>query len=300
MIERHPTIEDERTIIEASTLEESMERAERLAGVMSLFRRGMDRITQPVGFNAYVHLQARFPEQPFSNVLLLLEQQPETTQLASSPQWDATGRPLRPGERGIWLFVPYERETGLDGTGEAIRELIGVGVETVYDIAQTKGPIYREEPPPPPLSTVEVQERVVRVLIGNPGAPRDQRERALVSPTRSTQTTLKPGQLGLGLSFEPAIETEHDPKPERLLTLIEVLRERLIRRGRLSEKEIDHVARATAAILMIQHGVELGEIWIPELVEMIQDWSITEPHLTEIQTISAVIARGDRLPKRAT
>lgn len=283
MSERQPTPVDEQTIIEASTLEESLERAERIAGVRTLFRRGMDRIAQPAGFNDYLHLQARLPDQPFFNVLLLLEQCPDATKVASGPHWDAMGRPPRPAERGIWQFVSDERETGVDGAGDPIRELIGVGVETVYDIAQTRGPIYQEEQRPP-VSAVEVQDRLVQRLLEGSNSRRVRRHRS----TEIAQPVTQSGQLGLGLSFESSVEIEPESAHEQLPSLLEAIRERLIRRGRIPANIVEPVAQAVAATLMIQHGVDIGDVWLPELINLISDWSPREPHLSELQQVVAL------------
>ena len=284
MIEQRPTSQDERAIIEASTLEESIERAERIAGVKTLFRRGMDRITQPAGFNDYIHSQARFPEQPFFNVLLLLEQMPDATKIASGLHWDAVSRPPLSAERGIWLFVPYEREIGVDGTNASIRELIGVGVETVYDVSQTRGPIYQEEQRWP-ISAAEVQERIVRRMIGRLGNRGEQEKRSV----SERQTTLPSGQLGLGLNFGTTPKEGTGSGLERLPTLKEVLRERLIQRGRLPAAEIEPIAGVVATILMIRYGVELGDVWMPDILNMIDTWSPVEPHFSEVQQLLASV-----------
>lgn len=281
MSEQDRIPQEERTIIEASTLEESLERADRISGVTIRFRRGMDRITQPAGFNDYLHLHARFPDQPFFNVLLLLEQFPDATSVASSHHWDAVGRPLRPAEQGIWQFVPYERETGVDGAGDPIRELVGVGVETVYDITQTKGPIYQEKQPP--VSAIDVHDQIVRKLLSQP-EPQTGRRSALSGRTESVRQS---GQLGLGLKFEPVVERE--PESERLPTLMEVVRTRLLQRGRLSAAALEPVTRVVTSILMIRHGVDLGEVWIPEMVTLIDMWSPAEPNLAEVQHLLALV-----------
>ncbi len=282
MMERQPIPPDERAIIEASTLEESLERADRIAGVTTLFRRGMDRITQPAGFNDYLHLQARFPDQPFFNVLLLLDQFPDATKIASSHRWAALGRPLRPAEQGIWQFVPYEREVGVDGGGESIQELVGVGVETVYDITQTKGPIHREEERPP-VSAIDVQGRIVEGLLERSNNRIDRQRRPLVAvpPTRQS------GQLGLDLSVDPVVEIELESN--ELPALMEVVRTRLMQRGRLPTAAIEPVTGVVASILMIRHGVDLGEVWMPEMVAMIDRWSPAEPNLTEAQHLLALV-----------
>lgn len=282
MSERDPIPREERAIIEASTLEESLERVDRIAGVTTLFRRGMDRITQPAGFNDYLHLQAHFPELPFFNVLLLLDQFPDATSVASRHHWAALGRPLQPAERGIWQFVPYERETGVDGAGDPIRELIGVGVETVYDISQTKGPLDQHERQQS-MSAIDVHDRIVQKLLRQP-EPQTGSRRASIETSESVRQS---GQLGLGLSFDPVVKSE--PEPEKVPALMEVVRTRLMQRGRLPATALEPVTGVVATILMIRHGVDLGAVWIPEMVALINRWTPAEPNLTEVQHLLALV-----------
>ena len=50
---------------------------------------------------------ARFHTYSFNNVALIVAQRPEATRVAGYRAWQALGRQVRKGEKGMVIFVPH-------------------------------------------------------------------------------------------------------------------------------------------------------------------------------------------------
>jgi antirestriction protein ArdC len=85
----------------------------------------------------------RFHRYSLNNVLLILAQAPEATQVASYRTWQGLGRQVRKGEKGIRILAPcrYRRtDDGADAKGESGEYVIrGFTVVSVFDVSQTEG-----------------------------------------------------------------------------------------------------------------------------------------------------------------
>src|SRR5947209_79582 len=57
-------------------------------------------------FRRFLDAQARFHRYSWANTLLILQQRPDATRVASFRTWLSLGRPVRRGEHGIRIFVP--------------------------------------------------------------------------------------------------------------------------------------------------------------------------------------------------
>src|SRR5438132_5782395 len=60
-------------------------------------------------FRRYLDAQARFHSYSWSNVMLILAQKPDSSQVAGYVTWQKLGRQVRKGERGIRIVVPMRR-----------------------------------------------------------------------------------------------------------------------------------------------------------------------------------------------
>src|SRR3954471_16018777 len=69
-------------------------------------------------FRRFLDAQARFHTYSWGNVLLILDQRPDATRVASFRTWLALGRPVRKGEHGIRIFVPVWPRRPKDEAGE--------------------------------------------------------------------------------------------------------------------------------------------------------------------------------------
>src|SRR4051794_33956420 len=116
---------------------------DRLRGVLDLLERGVAYLLDSEGFAAYLRTMARFPAYSARNVALIHLQRPDATYVAGYCAWQALGRQVRRGERGIRILVPYRHaatpDDGEETADERATTITGFGVGTVFDIAQTDG-----------------------------------------------------------------------------------------------------------------------------------------------------------------
>ena len=97
-------------------------------------------------FQAYLDVQTRFSRYSATNVLLILAQKPDATQLKDFDGWKDAGASIKRQQKGISILEPgeeYEREDGSIGTS--------YNVKRVFDISQTTASSsrtpYRSFPP---------------------------------------------------------------------------------------------------------------------------------------------------------
>jgi hypothetical protein len=119
-----------------------------MQAVLATLERGIAAILDGEEFARYLATLARFHRYSPKNVALIHAQNPDAMQVAGYRAWQALGRQVRKGERGIRIIVPYRARIALaedDGQGEEI--VTGWGVGDVWATSQTEG----EPLPPPPI-----------------------------------------------------------------------------------------------------------------------------------------------------
>lgn len=125
---------------------------ERLAAALALLDAGIGAIVDGASFRAYLATLARFPTYSARNVALIHAQRPDATRVAGYRAWQALGRQVCKGERGIRILAPYRRvlaEGDEQGDADERGALVtGFGVATVFDLAQTAGAPLVEAPAP--------------------------------------------------------------------------------------------------------------------------------------------------------
>jgi antirestriction protein ArdC len=91
----------------------------------------------------YLAAQARFHRYSMGNVLLIMAQRPDATQVAGFKTWLTLDRHVRKGEKALWVLAPiaYKRtetdpETGQESERRGVR---GFRAVPVFDVAQTDG-----------------------------------------------------------------------------------------------------------------------------------------------------------------
>jgi len=96
----------------------------------------------------YLSAMAHFPAYSFGNVMLIARQKPTATQVCGLRAWNALGRFVRHGEKGIMILAPMvgycrlrqnENATRETPSEECRKQLIGFRPVYVFDIAQTEG-----------------------------------------------------------------------------------------------------------------------------------------------------------------
>jgi antirestriction protein ArdC len=87
-------------------------------------------------------LASRFSRYSANNLLLILYQRPDATRVAGYRVWQALGRQVRKGERGIRILAPCRyRNNEFDDGGSDTTHLVvrGFTTVTVFDVSQTDG-----------------------------------------------------------------------------------------------------------------------------------------------------------------
>jgi len=82
---------------------------ERMVAALVLLDAGIGAIVDGASFRAYLATLARFPTYSARNVALIHAQRPDATRVAGYRAWQALGRQVRKGERGIRILAPYRR-----------------------------------------------------------------------------------------------------------------------------------------------------------------------------------------------
>ena len=127
------------------------------------------------GFQQYLQVVSHLYSYSPRNVMLIFAQMPEATMVNAYERWQAAGRQVRKGERGLKIFFPMVRvleiENESTGEPEPRRVLTGFGIGNVFDVSQTDGPPL--EPPQPPEERFgttavakELDRRLATFLIG--------------------------------------------------------------------------------------------------------------------------------------
>jgi hypothetical protein len=166
-----------------SRLQDTNRQGDRVTEALGRLAEAVSAIHDSEAFRRYLDVQARFHRYSFGNVLLILSQKPEATQVAGYRTWQSLGRQVRRGEHGIKILVPMrvrqprtdagvveapddpEPTSADDPVGARQRLLFGIGM--VFDIAQTDGE---------PLPMIDVP-----VLTGDDGAALYERLQAVAS-----------------------------------------------------------------------------------------------------------------------
>jgi antirestriction protein ArdC len=98
-------------------------------------------------------LAARLHRYSPTNCLLIRAQRPDATWLAGYRRWQALGRQVRKGEKGVAILAPVvTRRRPVDQDEEAeqpglVRVLRGFTVAHIFDVSQTDGPPWPEVGP---------------------------------------------------------------------------------------------------------------------------------------------------------
>lgn len=121
------------------------DRPDRLAETLRTLEEGITAVLDEEALPRYLTVMGRFHAYSFGNVALILAQAPNATRVAGYRTWQALGRQVRKGERGIRILVPHPRRVELD-EGEAETVVRSFGVGTVFDIRQTEGDLLPEPP----------------------------------------------------------------------------------------------------------------------------------------------------------
>lgn len=130
--------------VELTPEERELRRVEKMAEAAALLRQGVQQVMESQQYQELVAFRRRFHRYSFNNLLLIYLQRPQATRVAGVKQWNAVGRRVIKGEKGILIIRPMRQRIDLvdADTGEVRRgegELRGFAQAYVFDIAQTEG-----------------------------------------------------------------------------------------------------------------------------------------------------------------
>ena len=126
----------------------AQQRQEKLTALQGQLADGLQQLMEATGWMAWLKVAQHFHTYSLNNQVLITIQSPSATQVAGYRAWQATGRQVRKGEKGISILAPVtaprtspDGHPVLDANGTQLRGIVGVKPATVFDISQTDGPL---------------------------------------------------------------------------------------------------------------------------------------------------------------
>ncbi len=272
------------------------ETQDKIGEAMGLLERGIEGILDSEGFAEYLRTMARFHTYSFNNVALIQAQRPEATRVAGYRAWQALGRQVRKGEKGMIVFVPHrrrvrdeedpERSQG-DGEGKvepARKILAGFGLGRVFDVAQTDGEPLAKGPTPQELegtsSAAEaVDRRLSRFLVG-------EGVRLSTEDTGRANGFYRPADKLIAVS-------DRLQGDQRTKTLVHEAAHWLAdHRGSVARADAETVAESSAFVVLGRFGIDAGSYTFPYVARWAQDKAVLRRNLTEVQGVAAGLIAG--------
>ena len=117
------------------------------AEVFELLSAATQKLIRPDGLKAYADKQAELLRHSVSNVLLIMEQDPEATWVRTYDDWKADGVAVLKGEAGLRTLGSYrfQKEDGTIGMGSKVVKMFDVKQTAIKDF-DIEGPGYRKVP----------------------------------------------------------------------------------------------------------------------------------------------------------
>ena len=112
---------------------------QRQAEAEALHQRLVDQVehlTTEAGWLQFLKAAKAFHAYSLNNVLLIVAQRPDASQVAGFRQWQARGRQVRKGEKGIKIYG-FRKSVVVDEETEEERTVQRFPILTVFDVAQT-------------------------------------------------------------------------------------------------------------------------------------------------------------------
>jgi antirestriction protein ArdC len=100
---------------------------------------GIEALCDSAQWVRYLDMQQRFHHYSPTNVLLIISQFPDATQVAGFRTWQTLGRRVRRGERAIWILAPVFARLPGPADDETSRSATGFRPVAVFDVSQTDG-----------------------------------------------------------------------------------------------------------------------------------------------------------------
>jgi antirestriction protein ArdC len=106
---------------------------------------GISKLADSGEWQRYLATMAKFHRYSFGNVMLILFQNPDATQVmgfgnkAGTSGWKSLGRSVKKGEHAIWILAPMTRSETDEDTGAKSQVVFGWKTVPVFDVSQTEG-----------------------------------------------------------------------------------------------------------------------------------------------------------------
>lgn len=198
----------------------------------------------------YLSMLAKFHKYSFGNVMLILSQNPDATQVAGFNTWKQVGRYVRQGEKGIVIIAPMvfrkrDAEPAAGESAERDETVLRFRGVYVFDVSQTDG-----QPLPEPAG-----------INGDPGLHLDRIKTVVASRGIALDYEIGPGSaLGLSrggrISIRPGL-----PAAEEFAVIVHELAHELLHRGedRPASKTVRETeAEAVAFVIAQAVGLDAG------------------------------------------
>lgn len=259
---------------------------DRLQGLHDALVKHTAELTTSEGWTTYLNFASKFHAYSANNLMLILIQRPDATQVASYRKWQELGRQVRKGEHSIGIFAPMTRTRTDEATGDRKTWVSGFKVVSVFDVSQTDGDPLPEDPARPVLLEGDAPQGLLdsltAIVTGHGYSLRfGPTERGENGYTRPSDKVV---QVTEGLSPAQTVKTLAHEIAHMLLHVDEdVLNaEALAHRG-VAEVE----AESTAHLVMAEHGVATDAYTLP----YVAGWSDGKPEV--------VAKTADRVVKTA-
>ena len=150
---------------------------------------GVKKLVESKSFIDFLQFSSKFRRYSFGNVLLIWTQRPNATRVAGMKTWNALGRTVKKGEKGIMIFAPFlkkvkraigtEESPAPDVTAESLEKtrsqekeeqtLVGFKSVYVFDVSQTEGkPLPELEVGKPSMDDGDAEELFGKILKASP------------------------------------------------------------------------------------------------------------------------------------
>lgn len=263
---------------------------DRLAATMRTLETGITSIIEGEQFARYLDVMSRFHHYSASNVMLILAQQPDATQVAGYRRWQQLDRQVRKGERGISILVPHTRVVELD-EDEETTIVHGFGVGTVFDISQTDG-----EPLPDPPQAQEIREATDAgtALYG-----------ALETYVTDQGISVVREELSRGNGYyapmrrQIAVDSQLSGDQATKTMAHETAHFVADYRGGVEREDAETVAESAAYVILAHYGIDAGDYTFPYVARWAESREVLKRNLDAIQrTAQAVIMGIDEVDSR--
>lgn len=125
----------------------------KVAGLHDKLAAGIAELTSTEQWTAWLDMASKFHDYSFGNVMLILSQRPDASQVAGYRKWQELGRQVRKGEQAISILAPRTgRCYTCNGEGDGCTRCGGSGrvlwfaAASVFDVSQTDGDPLPEAP----------------------------------------------------------------------------------------------------------------------------------------------------------